>query len=217
MNKYFWSKGLGQKAIWASSCLVLASTIISGCSGGKTGTPAQVVVRGSNTIGEELNPRLIAEFKKEHPSVAFDAEFKGTSYGLGALMVGKCDIAAASRQATTNELALSPIQNMQLKDYVIGSYAVSVIVNAGNPISDLTQDQVRDIFIGVVQNWKEVGGPDAPVHLYIRNPISGTYLGFQELAMAKQPYGTGAHIKSLTDYKGIAEAVAADANGIGYS
>jgi phosphate transport system substrate-binding protein len=132
-------------------------------------------------------------------------------------MVGKCDIAAASRQATTNELALSPIQNMQLKDYVIGSYAVSVIVNAGNPIADLTQDQVRDIFTGVVQNWKEVGGPDAPVHLYIRNPISGTYLGFQELAMAKQPYGTGAHIKSLTDYKGIAEAVAADANGIGYS
>src|ERR1022692_1232976 len=215
MNKYFWSKGLGQKAIWASSCLVLASTIISGCSGGKTGTPAQVVVRGSNTIGEELNPRLIAEFKKEHPSVAFDAEFKGTSYGLGALMVGKCDIAAASREVTTNERALSPDMNMEFKDYVIGSYSVVVVVNAGNAVANLTQDQVRDIFTGTIENWKEVGGPDAPIHLYISNPISGTYLGFQELAMEKKPYGL--HLKAFVDYAGIVKAVAEDVNGIGYS
>jgi phosphate transport system substrate-binding protein len=66
-----------------------------------------------------------------------------------------------------------------------------------------------------VQNWKEVGGADAPIHLYIRGPISGTYLGFQELAMEKKPYGT--HIKAFNDYEGICQAVATDSNGIGYS
>jgi len=197
---------------WAG--LILLGALIGGCSGGSAKSE-KLVIRGSNTFGEELAPHLITEFKKEHAAVDFDSEFKGTSYGLGALMAGKCDIAAASRQATTNELALSPIQNMELKDYVIGSYAVVVVVNSGNAVANLTQDQARDIFTGVVQNWKEVGGADAPIHLYIRNPISGTYLGFQELAMEKKAYS--AHAKSFTDYKAICGEVASDADGIGYA
>lgn len=204
----------GNRHVLRGVALMLLGAVIAGCSGG--GGPAEkIVIRGSNTFGEELAPHLIAEFKKAHASVDFDAEFKGTTYGLGALMVGKCDLAAASRSVTTNELALSPIEALELKDYVIGSYAVAVVVNAGNAVADLTPDQVRDIFAGVVQNWKEVGGADAPIHLCIRNPISGTYLGFQELAMDKKPYGT--HVKSFTDYKGICQAVAGDVNGIGYS
>src|ERR1700676_3343590 len=195
MKKYFWGRWLGEKAFRASSWMVLASALISGCSGGKTGTANRVVIRGSNTIGEELNPRLIAEFKKEHPSVAFDTEFKGTSYGLGALMVGKCDIAAASREVTTNELALSPDLNMEFKDYVIGFYGVAVVVNTNNAVTNLTQDQVRDIFTGTIQNLNEVGRPVDVIHLFIRNPISGTYLGFQELAMEKKPYGV--HLKAF--------------------
>ena len=204
---------LEKKNLRRCASLVLLGALMAGCSGG--GKSEKIVIRGSNTFGEELAPHLIAEFKKGHAAMDFDSEFKGTSYGLGALMVGRCDIAAASRPVMTNELALSPIANMELKDYVIGSYAVAVVVNAGNAVGDLTQDQVRDIFTGVVQNWKEVGGPDAPIHLYIRNPISGTYLGFQELAMDKKPYGI--HVKSFTDYKGICEAVAGDPNGIGYA
>jgi phosphate transport system substrate-binding protein len=208
-NKWFGSK---RKTLWSCLNLILIGVVVAGCSCGKTD---KIVIRGSNTIGEELAPRLIAEFKKEHPLVDFDTEFKGTSYGLGALMVGKCDIAAASREVTTNELALSPDLNMEFKDYVIGSYSVAVVVNAGNAVANLTQDQVRDIFTGIVQNWKEVGGPDAPIHLYIRNPISGTYLGFQELAMEKKPYGV--HLKTFTNYTGIVQAVAQDAAGIGYA
>jgi phosphate transport system substrate-binding protein len=204
--------GSKRKTLWSCLNLILAGVVAAGCSAGKTD---KIVIRGSNTIGEELAPRLIVEFKKEHPLVDFDTEFKGTSYGLGALMVGKCDIAAASREVTTNERALSPDMNMEFKDYVIGSYSVVVVVNAGNAVANLTQEQVRDIFTGVVENWKEVGGPDAPIHLYIRNPISGTYLGFQELAMEKKPYGV--HLKTFTNYIGIVQAVAQDVNGIGYA
>ena len=204
----------GHHRMLGCTAVILLGAVIAGCSGGG-GTPEKIIIRGSNTFGEELAPHLIAEFKKQHPAVEFDSEFKGTTYGLGAIMVGKCDVAAASRPVTTNELALSPIPDLELKDYVIGSYAVAVVVNARNTVSSLTPDQVRDIFTGVVQNWKELGGADEPVHLYIRNPISGTYLGFQELAMDKQPYGT--HIKSFTDYKGICQTVAGDPNGIGYA
>ena len=196
-------KGLG---------LLLLSAALAGCSGGK---PEKLIILGSNTIGEELAPQLVAEFKKEHPAVTFELEFKGTTYGLGALIVGRCDIAAASRDATTNEVELAKARDVEFNDSVIGSYDVAVVVNAGSPVGSLTRDQVRDLFTGTVQNWKDVGGPDAPVHLYIRHPISGTHLGFRELAMENKQYAL--HLQTSTNYADIVKAVAQDAGGIGYS
>lgn len=193
---------------------ILISVLMASCSPKKTGTEI-AIIRGSNTIGEELAPRLIEEYKKEHPGITFDTEFKGTSYGLGALMVDRCDIAAASRDLTTNEMELARDRDISFNSYVIGSYGVAVIANNGNTIANLTQDQVRDVFTGVIQNWKEIGGADAPIHLYIRDAISGTHLGFQELAMEKKPYAL--RLKTFTNYTGIIQAVAKDPHGIGYS
>jgi len=210
--------------------VLLIGVVLAGCSpkgtdGGNDVNEADKLVRtdnsgatilsGSNTVGEELAPHLIAEFKKAHPAAVFQTEFKGTGYGVAALIGGLSDIAAASRPFTVNEQELARARNVQCNDYVIGTYSIAVVVNAGNSAGNLTRDQVRDIFTGVIQNWKEVGGPDAPVHLYIRDPISGTHLGFRELAMENKPYG--ANMKPFTNYEAIVEAVANDAGGIGYS
>jgi phosphate transport system substrate-binding protein len=208
-HKWFGSYGTGLLRMLSLVCLGL---VLIGCPASKT---EKIVIRGSNTLGEELIPRLAAEYQKEHRQATFDLEFKGTLYGFGELMAGQCDIAAASRGANMNELALARDRGAELSDSVIGSYAVEVIVNAGNPVTNMTPAQVRDIFSGVVQNWKEVGGPDAPVHLFIRDPISGTYLGFRELAMENKPYGL--NVKTFTNYAGIVQAVAKDPGGIGYS
>ena len=59
------------------------------------------------------------------------------------------------------------------------------------------------------------GGPDAPVNLCIRHPISGTYLGFRELAMENKPYAL--HVKTFTNYTDLVQAVAQDPNAIGYT
>jgi phosphate transport system substrate-binding protein len=193
-----------------SLSLMVLSVVVAGC-----GKPGKIAIRGSNTFGEELAPQLIAEYRKEHPTVVFDTEYKGTTYGIGALMVERCDIAAASRPVSTNELQLAKDRDIEFNDYVIGSYSVAVIVNAGSPIGNLTRDQVRNIFTGAVINWKEVGGPDAPIHLCSRDEISGTHLGFRELAMENKPYALG--LKAFTNYLGIIQKVAPDANGIGYA
>ena len=166
-------------------------------------------------MGEELAPLLVAEYKKDHPAVEFASEYKGTTAGFGGLIVGRCDIAAASRDATTNEIAMAHDRGVDLNNDLIGSYAIAVIVNSSNPLTTLTRDQVRDIFTGVIQNWKEIGGPDAPVHLCIRNPVSGTYLGFRELAMDNKPYGLA--VKTFTNYTDIAQAVGQDPGGVGYT
>ena len=202
--------GLRRITLAGSLSLMVLSVVVAGC-----GKPGKIIIRGSNTFGEELAPQLIAEYRQEHPTVVFDTEYKGTTYGMGALMVERCDIAAASRPVSTNELQLAKDRDIEFNDHVIGSYSVAVIVNAGSPIGNLTRDQVRDIFTGAVINWKEVGGPDAPIHLCSRDEISGTYLGFRELAMENKPYALG--LKAFTNYLGIIQKVAQDVNGIGYA
>ena len=206
--------------------LALAGLLLTGCPGSpqapqpanSPASPAansrKIVIRGSNTVGEELAPSWIAEFRKEHPDVSFDTEFKGTAYGIGSLIGGHCDLAGASKIASKESEEVASLHGVQLKEYVLGSYAVTLIANAANPISNLTSNQVFSLFTGAIGNWKGVGGPDAPVQLYIRDPVSGTHIGFKELAMANQPYTVGARFE--TNYQRIAEAVAKDPNGLGY-
>ena len=194
--------------------------VLAGCSPANPPTPeappsGKITIRGSNTVGEELAPALIAEYKKTHPNAVFDLEAKGTSYGFGALAGGFCDIAGASRSPSKDELEVAQFRNVEFNDHVIGAYSVAVVVNAGNPIGNLTPAQVWDIFTGAVTNWNAVGGPDAPIHLFIRDPISGTYIGFKELAMENKPYASEQNL--FTNYAAIVAAVAKDAGGIGYS
>ena len=203
---------------------LLLGLVLTGCSEkNQTPSPAasaapardKIAIKGSNTVGEELTPRLIEEFKKDHPTAKFELESKGTGSGFSGLVAGTCDIAAASRPIIQGEQELAQSRGVQMNDHAIGTYSVAVVVNSANPIANLTAEQVRNLFTGKAQNWKDVGGPDAPVHLFIRDPVSGTYLGFQELAMDKQPYAESA--TKLKTYAEIAEAVGKDANAVGYT
>jgi phosphate transport system substrate-binding protein len=52
--------------------------------------------------------------------------------------------------------------------------ALAIIVNKANKINSLTTQQVKDIYKGRITNWKQVGGKNAPIHLFTRNgKISG--------------------------------------------
>ncbi|MBE0541510.1 MAG: phosphate ABC transporter substrate-binding protein [Verrucomicrobia bacterium] len=205
--------------VWVGNLLLLVlGILLTGCPAGTSSRgPAlkgKIAIKGSNTIGEELAPRLIEEYRKDQPEVTFELESKGTGSGFAALLASECDIAAASRVASQDELTQARNQGVELNLHTIGSYSVAVIVNAGNPVSNLSRDQVRDIFTGKVRNWQELGGAAIPIRLFIRDAISGTPLGFQELAMENQPYATDA--SAFTNYAGIEAAVAKDAGGIGY-
>ena len=52
--------------------------------------------------------------------------------------------------------------------------ALTVIVNPANPIEDISSEQIRQVYRGEIRNWRELGGPDAPIHLCVRHGrISG--------------------------------------------
>jgi phosphate transport system substrate-binding protein len=210
----------GLRALRSTVLSTLAlSAVLVGCSdksqpAGTTGG-GKIVIKGSNTIGEELGPRLIAEYKKTNPQADFTIETKGSASGFWGLIAGVCDVAAASRGPIKDEELQAQVRGIELKDYIIGSYSVAVVVHGSCPVSNLSKEQVRDLFTGTIQNWKDVGGPDLPVHLYTRDPISGTYLGFRELALEDKAYST--NLTTFTNYEKIVAAVAADPNGIGYA
>jgi len=225
MKTVFWVTGFRGKSTppWKEIPFLSLTLLLAGCSEQKAPEPQapapaaakKVVIKGSNTVGEELGPRLIAEYKKDHPDIGIDLETKGTGSGFWGLVAGVCDIAAASRPANNEEMEQARARGIEFDEHVIGSYSVAVIVNAGNSVADLSPNQVRDIFTGVIQNWKDAGGSDAPIHVCIRDPISGTYLGFRELTMENKPYT--ANTNALTSYAAIIQAVAQDQNAIGYA
>jgi phosphate transport system substrate-binding protein len=197
-----------KKWMWALGC---ALTLAGGAPAAEI---RKISIKGSNTFGEELGPALIAEFRGSRSDIEVDLESKGSATGFTALFAGTCDLAAASRSVNEDERRLAESRRLRLRNYTIGYYGVAVIVHADNPLKNLSDRQVRVLFTGKAENWKEIGGPDAPVNLYIRDPESGTHLGFRELAMGNRPYGKNARM--FDNYIAIAGAVAADPAGVGY-
>lgn len=198
---------------WTMSAAFAGAVIALATSA--TAETAKIVIKGSNTFGEELAPALIEKYRKTHPNVSFELESKGSASGFAALLADECDIAASSRPINEDEKRLAQSRGIKLNDQYIGSYGVAVILNPANPGNDLTDKQVRDIFTGAITNWKAIGGKDLPIHLYIRDPVSGTHLGFRELAMENKPYAPSA--KMLQTYGEIIAAVKNDEAGIGYA
>lgn len=52
--------------------------------------------------------------------------------------------------------------------------ALAIIVNKKNPVNSLSTQQIKAIYTGKITNWKQVGGKNAAIHLYVRRgTISG--------------------------------------------
>jgi len=63
--------------------------------------------------------------------------------------------------------------------------ALVVIVHKDNPVEDISFGQVRDLYLGKITNWKQLGGKDAPVKLFIRKgKISGVGYTIRKLIFA---------------------------------
>ena len=89
-------------------------------------------------------------------------------------------------------LSLGQLSANGLGDSLLGIDGVAVIVNAANPIKNLTKKQVEQIFTGEVADWSAVGGSGGSISIYTRNTSSGTYSEFKELAMKKRDYAPSA-------------------------
>lgn len=70
-------------------------------------------------------------------------------------------------------------ENIEIKDmslikgFTVSEDRIVVIINNSNPVAQLTKEQVKGILTGKVQNWKDVGGKDAPIIVVFGTLIKG--------------------------------------------
>jgi phosphate transport system substrate-binding protein len=69
----------------------------------------------------------------------------------------------------------------------IGRDALVFIVNASNPVQNITTEQARKIYTGEITNWKELGGNDVAIEPFQRNETSGSQTLFIKLVMGDTP------------------------------
>ncbi len=96
----------------------------------------------------------------------------------------------------------------------VGKSKIYVMVNKENPVKALTKDQIKGIFTGKTQNWKEVGGNDDQIMVVISTQNPATMGAFKKLALDGEAY-----LKDNLDeptFPGIANVIASNPNAIGF-
>jgi phosphate transport system substrate-binding protein len=111
-------------------------------------------------------------------AAAYEAKthIKVVMEGGGATRGIRDSVALKIDMGGTCRMPLPEFNNSELYSTVhpIAWDALAVIVHPDNPVNRFTKQQIRDIYLGKINNWKEVGGRDEPIHLYVRkSKISG--------------------------------------------
>ncbi len=135
----------------------------------------------------------------------------GGGSGVGVQKVGEGLVQIGN---TGRALKESEVAKYGLETFPFAIDGVAVAVNPGNKVTSLTKAQIKDIFAGKIANWKELGGKDAPISLYVREDGSGTRETFEERALDK---GKSVQSANVVNSNGAMKtAIAQDPNAIGY-
>ena len=177
---------------WLAIGLV-AGGLIGGCAGRPAAAQsADAAASRSRAIQNKGSDTMVnlalawAEaYRKVKPDVDIAVTGGGSGTGIAALINGTVDIANASREMKDNEIADAQKNGINPVEHTVAVDALAIIVNKQNPVSQLTIDQLSDIFTGRIANWKEVGGSDAPIILVSRETNSGTHVYFLEEVVRK--------------------------------
>ena len=178
--------------------LLIIAALVSACGGTSTpGAPvtdpttdnSTISVSGSTTV-QPLAENLAEAFMTENTGIRIDVQGGGSSVGVKAAGQGTSDIGMASREIKESELAEFPKLNV----VVIARDGIAIVANADVTVSDLTVEQVRDIFSGKITNWKDLGGEDQNIIVVSREEGSGTRGAFEELVMGKDALITASAI-----------------------
>lgn len=162
--------------------LILAALITLGMV--STAFAGNLEVKGSTTVFPIMQ-KWVEAYMAKHPDVKISVSGGGSSNGIKALLDGTTDIAMASRKMKSKEVTKAKEKGIDAVEHVVALDAVLPIVHPSNPVSDLTTDQLRDIYTGKITNWKEVGGADSSIVVISRDTSSGTYETWGKFVLGK--------------------------------
>ena len=165
----------------------------------------KIIISGASTIAP-LVAEIAKRYERENPGIQIDVQSGGSSRGVADARSGLADIGMVSRDLKASE--------RELVDYPIARDGIAVIVHKSNPIQALSKEQIRNIYLGRITNWKELGGADMPITVV--NKASGRstlelFAGFMNL----EPADIKANIVIGENEQGI-KTVANSPGAIGY-
>lgn len=186
-----------------SAAISLAAITLLAAGGTSAGTP-EIEYVGSSTVGKFMH-----EAAGVYPHSSFKINTKPESGGgENAIAAGRTDLAGVAREVKPEILA------KDVKKFLIGRDAIAVLVHASNPVDNLSTGQLKGIFTGKITNWKEVGGKDMPISVYIVNSQSATRKVFATVILDGGSYA-GDRVRTIRPDPRIAEMVAGDEGAIG--
>jgi phosphate transport system substrate-binding protein len=122
---------------------------VKGVSYAGSAVAGKVVVAGSSSVAPVME-KLKEAYLAVNPNAGIEIQQSDSSTGMNSAIEGICDIGMASRELKESEIEAG------LSATVIAMDGIAVIVNNRNPVSELTSDQVRAIFMGDITSWSDV-------------------------------------------------------------
>ena len=177
-------------------------------------------IKGSDTV-LPVSQEAAETYMAAHPGGRVTVTGGGSGVGISALLDGTTDIAMASRSIKFSERMKLKKGGKQLREAVVAYDALAVVVNPGNPVTNLTRQQLEDIFRGKVTNWSQVRdavtgkrGEDLKIIVYSRETSSGTYEFFKTSVLGEKNYMAG--VLSMPATGAVIQSVSQTRGAIGY-
>lgn len=164
--------------------ILLAVTVFAGCAqeeapasaaeGSESALSGTLSIAGSTTVAPPAQD-LADAFEAMYPGTRVDVQGIGSSAGMKMLNEGGCEIGMASRELKQKEL------DWGLEPVAIAFDGIAVAVHPSNGVTDLTKEQIQQIFKGEITNWSDLGGADEEILVVSREDGSGTRGAFEEI------------------------------------
>ena len=111
--------------------------------------PSGTITVGGSSSVSPLMEKLIESYKEINPNAAVQLQISDSSIGMTKTIEGAYDIGMASRELKDSEKA-------ELEETQIALDGIAVIVNKENAVENLSEDDVRKIYLGEAETWKDI-------------------------------------------------------------
>ena len=114
-----------------------------------TSPEGSVVVAGSSSVSPVME-KLKEGYEAVNPNASIEIQTSDSTTGVESTISGICDIGMASRELKDTETS-EGVTGTQ-----IAIDGIAIIVNNENSMTDITSDQVKQIYTGEVTNWEDL-------------------------------------------------------------
>ena len=172
-----------------------------------------LVIKGSTTV-LPIAQLVVEAFMKENPDIKISLSGGGSSNGIKALIDGSTDVADASRFVKDKEVKLAVEKGVYPVPFAVAYDSIIPVVHPSNPMTDISLAQLKDIYMGKIKNFKEIGGPDLKIVVVSRDTSSGTYETWEGKVLNKERVTPAAQV--MASNGAVSQAVSKNKYAIGY-